>query len=274
MLVDLHLHTFASDGTWGPEEVVAAALKANVGMVAVTDHDNIDNVAPTQKVAKEAGLKFIPGVEICATKGEAQFHILGYGIDLTNKRLWDLIHYNELIFLKQDEYGIKLLEDAGWPVSLKEFERYVYNRRRGGFPALNYLIDLGLCRDVDDFFSRIFRKTVPWEYPIFTSVSNVVSVIHEAGGIAICAHAASGFHGPGVHNNLNILADEKLDGFECYHSGHSAEGTEILLEHCHKHGLYISAGSDCHGDFVKTRHIGVPKVEHTQINLPDFLMNN
>jgi len=270
--VDLHIHTCASDGTWIPEELVAAAKNAGLGMVAVSDHDNIDNVLATEKLAKEAGLHFLRGVEICATKEGTQFHILGYGVDLLNKQLLELLHYNERIFIQKDVDGIGLLQKDGWPVDVEEFKKYTYDRRRGGFPALSYLIDLGLCKDVSDFFTRIFGDAHHWEYPTFTSVSNVVDVIHGAGGIAICAHAASGFHGPGVHNNLRILAGEKLDGFECYHSGHSAEGTEILLNHCREHNLYITAGSDCHGDFVKTRHIGVPKVTVEEIRLPQELL--
>ena len=64
MKVDLHIHSTASDGTWTPGEVVAAAVAAGLGAIAVTDHDSVANVAATRKLAEEAGLKFITGTEI------------------------------------------------------------------------------------------------------------------------------------------------------------------------------------------------------------------
>ena len=64
MQVDLHIHSTASDGTWTPPEVVAAALAAGLGAIAVTDHDSVANVAATHELAVAAELKFIPGAEI------------------------------------------------------------------------------------------------------------------------------------------------------------------------------------------------------------------
>lgn len=86
MQVDLHIHSTASDGTWTPPEVVAAALAAGLGAIAVTDHDSVANVAATHELAAAAGLKFIPGAEICSTKDDFCFHILGYGIDAHKQR--------------------------------------------------------------------------------------------------------------------------------------------------------------------------------------------
>ena len=73
MQVDLHIHSTASDGTWTPPEVVAAALAAGLGAIAVTDHDSVANVAATRELAVAAGLKFIPGAEICSTKDDFCF---------------------------------------------------------------------------------------------------------------------------------------------------------------------------------------------------------
>ena len=79
MQVDLHIHSTASDGTWTPPEVVAAALAAGLGAIAVTDHDSVANVAATRELAVAAGLKFIPGAEILFDERRFCFHILGYG---------------------------------------------------------------------------------------------------------------------------------------------------------------------------------------------------
>lgn len=145
MQVDLHIHSTASDGTWTPPEVVAAALAAGLGAIAVTDHDSVANVAATHELAAAAGLKFIPGAEICSTKDDFCFHILGYGIDVTNKRLLDLLEHNERLLNSKDDESIKMLIERGWPLDFEEFLRYDYDRRRGGWKALAFLQDKGLA---------------------------------------------------------------------------------------------------------------------------------
>ena len=82
-----------------------------------------------------------------------------------------------------------------------------------------------------------------------------MDAIHAAGGVALCAHAASSFHGPGLAATLLELAKEDFDGFECYHSGHSREDTAALLTYCRQHQLLVSGGSDCHG--TRKTHISV-----------------
>lgn len=271
MRADLHIHTTASDGTWTPQELVQQALAVGLGALAVTDHDSVANVAETASLARAAGLKFLPAAEICSTKEDLSFHILGYGIDITNKPLLELMQHNEDLLDQKDVDSIRMLERDGWAVSSSEFARYDYDRRRGGWRALAYLVDKGLCTGVNDFFQRIFTPEHDLGFPEFPSIGEVVAAIHGAGGVALCAHAASGFHGPGLERVMDLLRVEPLDGFECYHSGHNKEGTERLLRHCKKHNLLISGGSDCHGTFVPGRNLGEPYVDTEMLRLDRLL---
>ena len=54
---DLHIHTTASDGTWTPAELIAEAQKQQLGLIAVTDHDSVANVAEAMTVAPAAGIR-------------------------------------------------------------------------------------------------------------------------------------------------------------------------------------------------------------------------
>lgn len=268
---DLHIHTTASDGTWTPQELIDKVLEAHIGALAVTDHDSIANVAATAKLAAEAGIKFLPAAEICATKNNIMFHILGYGIDIENTVLLELLQHNEQLLEQKDVESIAVLEKEHWAVSVEEFRAYDYDRRRGGWRALAYLQDKGLCRDVNDFFGRIFTKEHNLGFPQFPPVDEVIKAVHLAGGAAVCAHAASGFHGPGLHKVLSLLEEERFDGFECYHSEHTAEDTEALLQYCRERKLLISGGSDTHGTFVKKRVLGKPEITVADLYLPGLL---
>ena len=240
---DLHIHTTASDGTWTPAELIAEAQKQQLGLIAVTDHDSVANVAEAMTLAAAAGITLLP----------------------------ELMQHNEALLEQKDVDSIHLLARDGWPVDETEFARYTYDRRRGGWRALAYLIDKGLCTGVGDFFQRIFTPEHDLGFPEFPAISEVITAIHAAGGAALCAHAASGFHGPGLEHVLDILRTEKFDGFECYHSNHSEEGTQRLLQHCKKHGLLISGGSDCHGTFVPGRRLGQPLVTADMLRLDGLL---
>lgn len=265
--VDLHLHTIASDGTWTAAQAVQAALTAGLGVMAITDHDSIASVAEGQKLALAAGIEFHTGTEMCSTYEGHCFHILGYDFDITNQQMLEHLDYNTRLLEQKDEDSIKLLEDKGWPVTLKEYHSYAFDRSRGGFKSLMYLIDKGLCKDVRDFFGRIFTKENALDFPVFPTIEETIATIHAAGGKALLAHSASQFHGPGLTATLESLGDKPFDGFECYHTGHNAEDTAALVKYCQERKLLISGGSDCHGRFVDGRIIGQPKIFTDNIKL-------
>jgi len=207
-------------------------------------------------------------VEISAadTLSGGYFHILGYGINPHNTALLTLLANNERLLLERDEESIELLRSQGWPVSLPEYHAYVFNRGDGGFKALNYLIAKGLCKDVKDFFIRIFTADKGLGFPVFPEVETVIQTIHAAGGLAFLAHSASAFHGPGLATVLKRLQGKNFDGFECYHTSHNLEDTAALVRYCHENHKLISGGSDCHGNFT-SRVMGIPKIYLEDINL-------
>ncbi len=104
---DLHIHTTASDGTWTPAELIAEAQKQQLGLIAVTDHDSVANVAEAMKLALTAGITLLPAAEICSTKEDLSFHILGYGIDIHNKQLLELMQHNEALLEQKDVDSIQ-----------------------------------------------------------------------------------------------------------------------------------------------------------------------
>lgn len=266
--VDLHLHTQASDGTWTPEELVAKAKAKGLGLIAITDHENVGSVLAGERAAQKAGLQFLRGVEVSASDQASggYFHILGYGINPNSLALLQLLDHNEKLLLQKDEDSIELLQAQGWPVSLPEYYAYEFNRRDGGFKALNYLIAKGLCKDVRDFFIRIFTTDMGLGFPQFPDVEEVISTIHGAGGLAFLAHSASAFHGPGLDTVLRRLQGKNFDGFECYHTSHNQEDTAALVRYCHERHKLISGGSDCHGNFT-SRVMGIPQIYLEDINL-------
>ena len=73
MLTDLHMHSYYSDGTMSPREIVEDAKKRNVQLIAITDHNVLDSYTELKEAAEEFGIKVIRGVEIEKALGILQF---------------------------------------------------------------------------------------------------------------------------------------------------------------------------------------------------------
>lgn len=265
--VDLHIHTLASDGTWTPAETVAAVQASGVGLFAVTDHDTVASVAAAARLAAEAGLGFLPGVEISTTLGGQLFHILGYGIDPENAALRRILTHNTDLMEEVDHDSIRKLVADGLPIAYDEFRAYEHDPRRGGWKSLAYLIDKGMCTGVGDFFSDLFTPERGIVFPEFPQPAEAIAAIKTAGGIPVLAHPGSDFHGPALEETLNLFAAQDIEGVECFHLCHDAATTRRAVEWCDRHGLLITGGSDCHGGFVPGRKLGVPDIRLGQLRL-------
>jgi len=133
MRADLHIHTTASDGSWSVDKLIQELASAGIGLFSVTDHDSIANVAAAGGLAKQAGLSFIPGVEICTTLKGQSFHILGYGIDPEAKALAQILEHNTSLMEEVDHASIKKLIADGLAIDYDEYCSYRHDPSRGCF---------------------------------------------------------------------------------------------------------------------------------------------
>lgn len=264
---DLHIHTTASDSRWTPEQVVAGCRTEGIALLAVTDHDTVDAVPTAQALALNAGLSFLPGVEITTVAGGVIHHILGYGIDLADPVLRGMLADNQATMAAYNDADIRGLIELGYDLDYDEYLAYEYDRTRGGFKSLNYLIDKGLCTDIRSFFREI-RSRVNGAPPAFPHPRDAVSVIRGAGGIPILAHPGASLRECGgvTEETLAPLLDDGIAGLEAYSQYHDLNTTTFCVEWCDARGLLITGGSDYHGGFVG-RQLGVPVVDTSQLIL-------
>src|SRR3989338_13947 len=81
---DLHTHTYFSDGTFSPQEVIALAKKEGLSCISITDHDSVD--AYLSFPFPEEDVELISGIELTADLNNIEVHILGYLVDY--QELW------------------------------------------------------------------------------------------------------------------------------------------------------------------------------------------
>jgi predicted metal-dependent phosphoesterase TrpH len=263
-MIDLHMHTTASDGRHSTEELVQRVRAVGIQTFSVTDHDTVAAIPEAARLASEAGLEFVAGIEITAVYERKDIHLLGYFLDCESRELVDFlmesrsdrIRRARLMGDKLARLGVpididELLEAAGGAASGKAIARPVVARA---------LVSAGHVRDVQEAFDRYLaddrQAYVPREG---ASPAEVVRIIATAGGICSLAH-------PGTLNRDGLipeLVDAGLTAIEAYHSDHSPATTERYLSLARQYGLAVSGGSDYHGE--GTRHaesfgrIGLPR---------------
>jgi len=90
-MIDLHIHSTASDGTLSPCEIIKMASGIGLKAVALTDHDTSNGLEEFLSSAKDTAVSAIPGVEIAGAWNHRELHILGFWIDYRNKELGSLM---------------------------------------------------------------------------------------------------------------------------------------------------------------------------------------
>lgn len=270
--LDLHIHSYYSDGTYTPEEIIDKAIENNVGTISLTDHNTIKGLNEMKKLAKDKGIKFISGVEIDAVEKGINYHILAYGINPDNEDFKEFIEYNEVMLEEFDIDLIKKMEKDYEHISLEEYLSYSYNRKKGGWKTLHYLTDKKMCQDLQSgllVYSKYNHSSSEAKFP---ELSIVLRKIKEAGGKAVLAHPGRVIKKDSVEefkNQIYQLVNEGIDGIECYYPSHTEEITEACVSICNEKDLLITCGSDCHGEFEKTK-IGHMNIGIDKLNLKDL----
>jgi predicted metal-dependent phosphoesterase TrpH len=251
-LIDLHLHTNKSDGQYSPRELVGLAAEKGVSLMAITDHDTTDGVAEGAEAAREAGIDFIPGIEI-SVKGNKELHILGYYIDCEHAELIRMnAEFMRLRRLREDRIHGYLAE-KGVSVSREKVRGYTLGGQVGRPHFARALVDAGYAEDFKDAFVKYLAS--PEFYAIERpkpSPAVGIGTIRAAGGVAVLAHPVSlRLSERETDALLAELVSVGLQGLECYYSSHSPELVRLYVSLARKHGLVVTGGSDFHGECVK-----------------------
>lgn len=251
MLVDLHIHTYYSDGTMSPKEVVEDAKRKNLGIIAITDHDVLDSYEELKVEAEKAGIIAIRGVEIDSIFEGHLVHLLAYKFE-DNEKLFKLINHAKEQLLETSIELIRRMENDYEGISLEDYNSYEYERRKGGWKGIHYLHDRKITEGLFDGVKFYGKYDCGHEKFAFPSVGEVCNTVHDANGYVVLAHPCNYYSNKNKEEILEILEILKslgIDGVECYYPANSDLMTNTCLEFCKDNNLIITAGSDGHGDF-------------------------
>jgi 3',5'-nucleoside bisphosphate phosphatase len=221
---------------------------AGIRTFAVADHDTVAAVGEAGRLASDAGLECVPGIEITAVHDARDVHVLGYFIDERSTELLAFLEASRADRLRRARVMCDRLAELGAPIDFDELLARAGGPNSGKAIArpvvARALLEAGHVETVQEAFDRFLAEGQPAYCPrIGAAPSEVVEVIARAGGLASLAHP-----GPlGRDDLIEPLARAGLAAIECFHSEHDTETTERYLALARRLDLGVTGGSDFHG---------------------------
>jgi 3',5'-nucleoside bisphosphate phosphatase len=257
--VDLHSHTTASDGTLSPRELVRAAVKRGVRVLAITDHDSTDGLAEAlDEAARHPPITIVPGLEINCDVPGGEVHVLGYYVDLEAPWFQDFLREQRAERVARVHRIAARLAELGMPIDPEEVFAIVKEGSAGRPHVAQVMVHRGYVKSVREAFDKWLHASGPANVPRKRlTPAEAVAIIRRAGGVPVFAH-------PGLASRDDMVPElvaAGLMGIETYYAEHSAAQTAHYKDLCHQHGLVATGGSDYHGERSgRTNPLGHPPV--------------
>ncbi len=254
LVVDLHLHSSASDGEYPPRRVMMRAKSAGLSVVSLTDHDTVAGLDEAREEAKRLGLEFVNGIELSSVHGGRLVHILGHFFRPEDPELGaQMKKYMENRRTRMGEMLERLLT-LGVPIDKDDFLRE-YSRAssigRGHLSA--YMVRKNLVSNREEIFGKYLGEGGPAYVELeMITPDEVVKLITGAGGAATLAH-------PNLSESDEIIPGlvlAGLAGIEVEHPSQDAEARRHYHALAEQYGLVPMGGSDCHGARPGPERIG------------------
>lgn len=257
---DLHVHTFYSDSTFSPEEVVSCARDKGLDAIAICDHDCVDGIEPCMEAARKDGIdiEIVPGIELTTEKDDMEIHMLGYFVD------WRNAEFQKRLKVIQDERVDRVfkmaekLKGAGIDVDPDEILKM---SGRGSVGRLHVARAMLKTKKVKTF-EEAFSKYIGFMRPCYVRHAHLapkeaIGLIRSVKGVPVLAHPSTVVR----DDFIPEFVEYGLRGIEVYHSDH----TKIVSRHyedvAKRCGLIATGGSDCHG-------LGKHKVLMGEVRVP------
>lgn len=258
MRIDLHTHSWISDGTDSPTRLVLNAELAGLNVVALTDHDTLAGLDEARAAGRRIGVRVLGGVELSASYAGREVHLLGYGPRTDHQQL--NAELQRLQAGRRDRLPAMLarLGELGVPVSLDEVRAQAGDSATSlGRPHVaDAMVANGYLASRDEAFARYLNRGQPAFIPRpAIDLAAGVELLHDAGAAAVIAH-------PGIRGIAEVLtgdvitrlvAEYGLDGIEVDYPLHDAATRDLYHRLGERLGLVRTGASDYHGT-GKTGH--------------------
>jgi predicted metal-dependent phosphoesterase TrpH len=260
VLIDLHTHSTASDGTDSPTELIAAAQAGGLDVLAITDHDTTGGWAEAT-AALPAGLTLVTGAEfscVYVADGDGErtsLHLLGY--------LFDPDHPG----LARGEQIVDRMATDGVPITWAQVTELAAGGAVGRPHIARVLVDAGVVADVNAAFAGPLSNDSPYYVGTpDTDVFTAIALVLAAGGVPVFAHPLARHRGKVVGEDvIRAMTAAGLAGIEVNHPDHVEFDRTYLGGLAQELDLVATGSSDYHGRNKATR-IGACTTDPSQFD--------
>lgn len=252
-IVDLHTHSTASDGQYTPTQLVQRAMARGIAVLALTDHDTTEGVEEAVGAGLRCGVQIIPGVELSAREHK-NFHILGYNYDPSSPTLSQLCVQQRTNRVRRERMILDYLKTKDMELSQDEVERLANGTVIGRPHFAQALVCRGYVQTTREAFQRCLDTAEFWEKVprLEADVKSCIDAIKASGGKASLAHPYQmKLSDEDLDGLVSQLKTWGLDAIECFYPKYTPEQQAFYLRLAKKYDLYVTGGSDFHGERVK-----------------------
>jgi len=258
-MIDLHVHTTASDGQYTPSQIIEKASNHNIGVIAITDHDTLAGIEEGRQAAAEKGMTFVAGTELNINFPTGEFHLLGLGFKKIAPSLTVLL--DNLVKNREirNHQIIEKMKEGGVDISLEEMQAIFPDTVLGRPHFAAMLVEKKVVKTRQQAFDRFLAKGRPWYVErVGSNLDEAIVAIKESGAIPVVAHPMSLYLSWGkLPDALQNFYERGVVGIEAFHPGARVTECLRLEELGRKIGFVITAGSDFHGEKIRSdRRLG------------------
>jgi predicted metal-dependent phosphoesterase TrpH len=280
MKIDLHIHSKSSDGTFTAEEIIKEAKQRNIEFMSITDHDSISCQGVATALARQAGIRYVSGVELNVTFSHPEYHegkavsldFLGYQFDPKDNEFSAKL---QLMARYREERAAKILKNLNAEFEKEGIEKLTekdfdliqasVDGTLGRPHIADYLVKKGIVQTRQEAFDKYLVKCDVPKYPLFLEEAS--KLVRSASGKLVLAHPNDP-HGTSLVTLTKSLSEQTaivetsmlplIDGVECWHSRNDAQTTNHYMKLAKEHGLIMTGGSDCHQKPIVMGTVNVP----------------
>ena len=258
-MIDLHVHTTASDGQYSPSQIIKKAADKKIKVIAITDHDTTAGLEEAVQAGKNHGVQVVRCIELNISFPSGEFHLLGLGLNQVSASLAAIVEEVIKNRNERNEQMIKKINDDGVQITLEQLKTDYPNTIIGRPHFAAELVKLGIVKNRQQAFDQYLAKGRKWYCPrVCTNLDEAIIAIKDSGGIPVIAHPMSLYLSWGrLPDMLKDCYEKGVIGIEAFHPGARVTECLRLEELGRKIGFIVTAGSDFHGEKIRSdRRLG------------------
>lgn len=252
---DLHCHSFFSDGTFSPKDLIVEAKRVGLKGLSITDHDTV--CAYNEALfdfAEKKGVYLLVGIELSCVFDHKSVHVLGYGIDYKNESFLKYLQVVQRNRKKRNDQILQKLHDRKIKIDDSDFDVSEDRSFIIGRPHIAAaMIKKGYVSNMQEAFDLYLKdRACCYVEGNKSSVYEGIEQIQLAGGKAVLAHPH--FYQKSIW--ISKLLSCPFDGVEGYYGKMLPIREQKWVQIGMERGWIVTGGSDFHGSIKPHIQLG------------------